>query len=41
MAMAYPEAKTIHLGMDHLNIHRRKALADVFGPERLQKSGIA
>ena len=31
--MAYPEAKTIHLVMDNLNIHRRKALADVFGPE--------
>ena len=33
LAMAYPEAKTIHLIMDNLNIHRRKALADVFGPE--------
>jgi len=33
LAMAYPEAKTIHLVMDNLNIHRRKALADVFGPE--------
>jgi hypothetical protein len=31
--MAYPEAKTIHLVMDNLNIHRRKALSDVFGPE--------
>ena len=31
--MAYPEAKTIHLVMDNLNIHRRKALADVFGME--------
>jgi hypothetical protein len=31
--MAYPEAKTIHLVMDNLNIHRREALADVFGPE--------
>ena len=33
LAMAYPEAKTIHLVMDNLNIHRRKALADVFGAE--------
>ena len=33
LAMAYPQAKTIHLIMDNLNIHRRKALADVFGPE--------
>ena len=33
LAMAYPEAKTIHLVMDNLNIHRRKALSDVFGPE--------
>ena len=31
LAMAYPEAKTIHLVMDNLNIHRRKSLADVFG----------
>src|ERR1700736_3201369 len=33
LAMAYPAAKTIHLVMDNLNIHRRKALADVFGAE--------
>jgi len=33
LAMAYPEAKTIHLVMDNLNIHRRKALADTFGME--------
>src|SRR6201993_3087663 len=33
LALAYPHAKTIHLVMDNLNIHRRKALADVFGPE--------
>jgi len=33
LALAYPEAKTIHLVLDNLNIHRRKALADVFGPE--------
>jgi hypothetical protein len=25
LALAYPEAKTIHLVMDNLNIHRRKA----------------
>ena len=31
--MAYPDAKTIHLVMDNLNIHRRKALADAFGAE--------
>jgi hypothetical protein len=28
-----PEAETIHLVVDNLNIHRRKALADVFGAE--------
>jgi len=33
LALAYPEAKTIHLVMDNLNIHRRKALADVFDAE--------
>ena len=33
LALAYPEAKTIHLVMDNLNIHRRKSLADVFGAE--------
>jgi DDE superfamily endonuclease len=33
LALAYPEAKTIHLVMDNLNIHRRKALADAFGVE--------
>ena len=33
LALAYPEAKTIHLVMDNLNIHRRKALADALGPE--------
>jgi hypothetical protein len=27
----YPEANTIHLVLDNLNIHRPKALADVFG----------
>jgi hypothetical protein len=33
LALAYPKAKTIHLVMDNLNIHHRKALADVFGAE--------
>src|SRR5258705_522893 len=32
-AMQYPQAKTIHLVMDNLNIHHRKSLTDVFGPE--------
>src|SRR6185312_13184297 len=31
LALAYPDAKTIHLVMDNLNIHRRKSLVDVFG----------
>jgi DDE superfamily endonuclease len=31
LALAYPDAKTIHLVMDNLNIHRRRALAHVFG----------
>jgi DDE superfamily endonuclease len=33
LALAYPEAQTIHLVMDNLNIHRQKSLVDVFGPE--------
>jgi hypothetical protein len=33
LAMQYPEARTIHLVMDNLNIHRRKPLTDVFGVE--------
>ena len=33
LALAYPAAKTIHLVMDNLNIHRQKLLADVFGTE--------
>jgi len=33
LALEYPNAKTIHLVMDNLNIHRRKALSDVFGAE--------
>jgi hypothetical protein len=31
LALAYPDAQTIHLVMDNLNIHRRKSLVDVFG----------
>jgi hypothetical protein len=37
LAMAYPDAKTIHLVMDNLNIHRRKALVDAFGTEMAAK----
>ena len=33
MAEAYPEAKTIHLVMDNLNTHRRKALVDRYGEQ--------
>ena len=33
LALQYPGAKTIHLVMDNLNIHRRKSLTDVFGIE--------
>ncbi len=33
LALAYPTAKTIHLVMDNLNIHRRKSLAAVFGAD--------
>ena len=33
LALAYPEAETIHLVLDNLNIHLRKSLADVFGAE--------
>jgi DDE superfamily endonuclease len=33
LAMQYPEAETIHLVMDNLNIHHRKSLTDVFGVE--------
>jgi hypothetical protein len=33
LALKYPNAKTIHLVMDNLNIHRPKALQDVFGVE--------
>ncbi len=33
LAMQYPAAKTIHLVMDNLNIHKRQSLVDVFGEE--------
>jgi transposase len=34
IAGSYPEAATIHLVMDNLNIHHRKALTDHFGAEK-------
>jgi DDE superfamily endonuclease len=33
LATQYPEAETIHLVMDNLNIHRRKSLTDLLGDE--------
>ena len=33
LALQYPEAETIHLVMDNLNIHRRKSLTDLLGEE--------
>ncbi len=33
VAVAYPEAKTVHLIMDNLNIHRRKSLIGLYGAE--------
>lgn len=33
LAMQYPKAKTIHLVLDNLNIHRRKSLTDLYGAE--------
>ena len=33
LAMQYPDAETIHLVMDNLNIHRRKSLTDLLGEE--------
>jgi hypothetical protein len=33
LAIQYPDADTIHLVMDHLNIHRRKSLTDFYGAE--------
>ena len=32
-ALAYPAAQTIPLVKDHLNLHRQKSLAEVFGAE--------
>jgi hypothetical protein len=31
LAMQYPDAATVHLVLDNLNIHRRKSLTDAFG----------
>ena len=33
LAVQYPQADTIHLIMDNLNIHRRKSLTDLFGEQ--------
>jgi transposase len=33
IALQYTEAKTIHLVLDNLNIHRRKSLTDLYGEE--------
>ncbi len=33
VAIQYPDADTIHLVVDNLNIHRRKSLTDLLGPE--------
>ena len=33
LALQYPDATTIHLVMDNLNIHRRKSLTDLYGSE--------
>jgi hypothetical protein len=33
VALRYPEAETIHLVMDNLNIHTSKSLTDAFGAE--------
>ena len=33
LAIHYPDAETIHLVMDNLNIHRRKSLTDLLGTE--------
>jgi hypothetical protein len=33
IALHYMEAKTIHLVLDNLNIHRRKSLTDLYGAE--------
>jgi transposase len=33
LAIQYPEAETIHIVMDNLNIHRRKSLTDCYGTQ--------
>src|ERR1700692_2425343 len=33
VALQYPDADTIHLVVDNLNIHRRKSLTDLLGPK--------
>jgi DDE superfamily endonuclease len=33
LALCYPSARTIHLVLDNLNIHRRKSLTDLLGQE--------
>jgi DDE superfamily endonuclease len=33
LAMEYPDATTIHLVLDNLNIHRRKSLTDLLGEQ--------
>jgi hypothetical protein len=33
LALCYPTARTIHLILDNLNVHRRKSLTDLLGPE--------
>jgi len=33
LALKYPQAETIHLVLDNLNIHRRKSLTDLLGEE--------
>jgi DDE superfamily endonuclease len=35
----YPQAKTIHLVMDNLNTHRRKALVDRYGKREEMRCG--
>ena len=33
LTLQYPDATTIHLVMDNLNIHRRKSLTDLYGAD--------
>jgi hypothetical protein len=40
LAMEYPNAATIHLVMDNLNIHRRKSLTDLLVRRSAEKFGI-